>query len=71
MQSRDYDDKVMSMTAKVESLVKFLEEERSLRVQAEIDRDIQMREVKTLSNKLFEYRNKVDKYEIEFQHVKE
>lgn len=40
MQSRDYDDKVMSMTAKVESLVKFLEEERSIRVQAELDRDI-------------------------------
>jgi len=30
-----------------------------------------MREVKTISNKLFETRNKVDKYEIDFQSMKE
>ena len=70
-QSREYEDKAMAMTSKVESLVKFLEEERRIRHQAELDRDIQMREAKTVSSKLFEYRNKVDKYEIDFQSMKE
>lgn len=56
-EAKEYEERCQSMTQKVGSLVKFLEEERSLRKKAELERDDFERELKGIDGQVVEFKD--------------
>lgn len=55
-EAKEYEERCASMTQKVDSLVKFLEEERAIRKKAELERDELERELKGIDGQMGEFK---------------